>query len=145
MDWESIEASNKKVCEEFNNNPYEMSMFLSILNRNICINYKRCVVGSEVFSWILTGKEPKNIKKYLRDALSDKSYVDEYIDEVLCYIDDSEVSEDVRLSLIKSLKKNYLLYNYKNTRKNDFKKSRVRILTKIFWHEIQLIKIENRI
>lgn len=144
MDWNQIE-NFESLNKIHNSNPYELSMILSKYNRDICIYYKKCIVGSEVFDWILTGTPPKKLKTYLKELLNNKSYSMEYLDEELNYIDDSDVCNDVRLSIKNSIKKQYLIYCYRKTKHNEFLKSRVRILSKIIWNGIKDLELENRI
>ena len=144
MDWSDIEYFEKiNRNNEFNS--YKLSMILSKYNRDICIYYKRCIIGSEVFAWILGGRQPKNLKKYIKEFMLSKSYEEEYIDEELKYIDDVLVKSDVRSSLLKSLKRRHLIYSYRKTKDNDFLKTRVRILSKIIWGGLREIEFENKI
>lgn len=91
------------------------------------------ILESQAISWVLTGKEPK---VHRRMPVYNSSLNIPYVDEVLCYVDDEEVCESVRESYNESLLAHHLIYCYHNNL-DEFRKSRVRILTRMIWYNIQ--------
>lgn len=89
------------------------------------------ILESEAITWVLTGVAPKLRARHRFNRLSMP-----LIDELLSYVDDEEVSQSVRTSYEESMKAHHLIYHYHNNL-DDNRKSRVRILTRMIWYNIE--------
>lgn len=91
------------------------------------------ILDSHALSWAITGVRPEP-RKYHRpaDIVSNAKTQEEYLDDLLCYIDD----EDVKLSVSESYRCcitcGHLIYFYTEGL-DEARRSRVRILTNMVW------------
>ena len=89
------------------------------------------ILESEAISWVLTGVSPK-----LRNRIDDVSHIPaNYVDEILCYVDNENICNSVRDSYAASIQVRHLIYCYqKDLDKHE--QSRVRILLRMVWYNI---------
>lgn len=108
---------------------------VNYLAKQARINLKQVnntILDSQALSWALTGKQPEihpDRKSVGDDFITIKL---NYLDELLCYVDDEEVCESVVDSFYESLEKRHLIYVYNNDL-DESRKARVRILTRMIW------------
>lgn len=118
-----------KQLEEKLGSKYLAINYVSTLARKLKKSVDDCISESEAITWALTGEKPEIRKK--------TNYIDySSLDEVLCYVDDVDVCESVRMSYMKSLKEKHLLYRYKEGI-NYYQKARVRILVRMVWYNME--------
>lgn len=113
--------------------PYAAVNYISKAARRKMKQHNNIILESEAISWVLTGEEPRARKC---KSLYDISHDLPYLEEILCYVDDEDVCESVRESYKESLGAHHLIYCYHNNL-DEFRKSRVRILTRMIWYNIQ--------
>ena len=89
-------------------------------------------VESQAILWALTGKKPKFRRK--KSLLSELDTI-HVLDDVLCYVEDTEVCKMVRKSYGESLKIHHLIYFYNDEMDVDTR-ARIRILTRIAWYNL---------
>lgn len=90
------------------------------------------ILESEAITWALTGIQPK-LRRVCKVA---EWGTLNYLDEVLSYVDDENVAQSVRESYSESAKVHHLIYCY-HSDLNESQKSRVRVLTRMIWYNIQ--------
>ena len=123
-------------------NRYAAVRFISKQTHKLSIRYHYEIIDSQLISWILTGIKPKSVIRYESQikienrirSLSDRE-ITSVLDEILCYVDDSNICDSVRCSIIKSKELHHLIYVYKNIQ-NESQMARVRILTRMVWHSL---------
>jgi hypothetical protein len=103
-----------------------------------------CISESEAISWVITGVEPKHLQKKLKYAETRKNLDIIYANDRLLYIDDIDVRESTRETILVSKKEKHLIYKYKDVL-DESRKARVRILSNLIWDEMKQIRIENMI
>ncbi len=91
------------------------------------------ISNSDVISWITQDKQPENLQKINHTYIT--KYELNYMEDFFCYITDKEICECVKKSYMKSKQKNNLVYYYKNIQE-DYRKTRIRILTNMLWYEL---------
>ena len=110
--------------------------YVSSLARKLCLDTNNEVLQSQAITWAITGEKPA----YTTHKISIDKLNQEYqysLDEVLCYVDNEEVCDSVRLSYNKSLEAHHLIYLYSDGL-SEYDKPRVRILLRIIWYNLQL-------
>lgn len=134
MDWKrDKEAFEHIVNNRCGGSTYQAIQHLSKVARKKLKEVDNNIQDSQALTWALTGLEP-DVKQNMKDKVyhSKKFYQEEYMDDMLCYVDDEEVCESVRESFRASKKVNHLIYVYNHTL-DEHRKSRVRILTRMVW------------
>lgn len=89
------------------------------------------ILHSEAITHVVNGTEPAHV--FVSDFRDE--YEAYHIRELFCYIDDKEVCDAVYDSFYVSKKKRNLTYIY-NHIKDDSRKTRVRVLTRILWFKL---------
>lgn len=90
---------------------------------------------TQALSYVLSGEVPK-IRKHA--ATSRKDRLESMIKDELCEVDDPDVCGAVEISLQKSTKKRYLVYDYQGVL-DEPRQARIRVLTRIIWDKILTI------
>ena len=123
-------------------NRYAAVQFIAQQTHKLSTRYHYEVIDSQLISWILTGVKPKSVIQYESQidienrirSLSDRK-ITSVLNEILCYVDDSNICDSVRCSITESKDAHHLIYVYKNIQ-NESQKARVRILTRMVWHSL---------
>lgn len=115
--------------------PYAAANAAANAARDLVKLYDNKILDSEAISWCITGEAPK----ILATMQSNKSipyerYVSYQIDELLNYVEDPDVVESVRISFRESTIARHLIYVY-NSRMDEPRRTRVRVLTRMIWYE----------
>lgn len=103
------------------------------------VQCKNVITESEAITWALTGKQPHNLAQRMNRAATRKTYnptsfyQEEYMKDLLCYIDDSDICDSVIASFHASKRSHNLVYKYIGNI-SDENKARVRILTNMVWY-----------
>ena len=113
--------------------PYAATNYLARLARKLLVDNDNRLLESEAITWALTGEKPKLHRKRADYSLPSM----EIVDEVLCYVDDEDVCESVKDSYNKSLQAKHLIYCYSHEL-TEYQRSRVRILMRMIWYNIQV-------
>jgi len=111
---------------------YAAVNFISSAARVLLETHDYPCVESQAILWALTGKKPKFRKKHSLLSELDTVHI---LDDVLCYVEDSEVCKMVRKSYGESLKVHHLIYFY-NDEMDEYTRARIRILTRIAWYNL---------
>lgn len=125
-------------------NVYSVVNTISSIARD---KYKECngyILDSEALTWVIQNTKPNHtdINRGNNMQSSKIPYNMMTVDDILCNIEDVEVKESVKESILRSHESNYLLYYYKDI-KDEFKKSRVRIIVKMIWDKLIKGDIDN--
>lgn len=99
------------------------------------------VLDSEAVCWVITGDVPESAKKFQSgyyESRSKRSPIDR-----INYIEDRQVREAVKGTITKSLKKLHLIYTYKGIQ-DEYRKSRVRVISNMIWDEITREQVDNK-
>lgn len=125
-------------------NAYSVVNTISSIARD---KYKECngyILDSEALTWVIQNTKPNHtdINRGNNMQSSKIPYNMMTVDDILCNIEDVEVKESVKESILRSHESNYLLYYYKDI-KDEFKKSRVRIIVKMIWDKLIKGDIDN--
>lgn len=105
--------------------------------RQLQKKYGNVPLESEAITWILRGIDQKTLDK-VKQIQSRKKFYLSYLNEVLTYVDDIEVKKSVKQSIKQSKRAQNLVYFYSTHDKS--KQARIRVLTRIIWHELFLDK-----
>lgn len=90
---------------------------------------------AEALSWVITGEKPA-IK--ISNARNRYCRAMRHIHEALIYVEDKAVTKCVKTSLQRSLKCNYLVYDYSHIAPDqESRRARVRILTRMIWEDLR--------
>lgn len=114
-------------------NKYLATLYIASAARKLLKKYDNALLESEALTWIIRGVNIKVLKQVQR-IQSRRSFQLSYIDEVLCYVDDTDIKEGVRSSIVASKHARNLVYIYNVS--NIHKQARIRILTRIIWYEL---------
>ena len=112
-------------------NRYQAVNYIASLARSLVKQYDNKILDSEALSWILTGERPDiidddgNLKPH-------KSTIS-YMDDILSSVDDDEVVDAVKCSMLESKKQENLVYLYNNISESS-RQTRVRVLVRIIWY-----------
>lgn len=93
------------------------------------------ILDSHALSWAITGVKPelsKCRKPIKLESLSNAMTSAEYLEDILCYIDDNDMRTSVMESYRCSITCGHLIYFYTEGL-DESQKSRVRILTNMVW------------
>lgn len=112
----------QELCDQMN--PYLAVMQLAEETRNISMSLDNRILYSTALDYVANNKKP-----------NPKDFPDHRLDRVreyLIYVTDVEIKAAVILSYEKSLKKNNLVYDYKNIEDMP-RQARVRVILNILW------------
>lgn len=135
MDWKrDKEAFDHTMNNRCGGSTYQAIQHLSKLARKKLKELDNSIQDSQALTWALTGVKPDVPEtKHKKVYHSNRFYQEEYMNDILCCVDDKEVCESVRESFRASKQVNHLIYVYNNTL-DESRKSRVRILTRMIWY-----------
>ena len=117
-------------------NRYLAVRYLASKSRKLGDKYSEAVMESKLLTWALTGVPP-----YSEDELDRRVKLDSDVAELedyLCYVDDDEVAEQVRLYYIKSLRNRGVVLDSSNTL-DTYRQMRVNVILRMIWYS----NIEN--
>lgn len=120
--------------EECDGSTYMAVNLVAKRARNKLLETNGAILDSKAISWALTGVAPKIHKRKSFEYayhLEDCNIL-QFLDDMLCCVDDIEVCESVRQSYESSVKVNHLIYYYNNSL-DEPRKARTRVLTRIVW------------
>lgn len=92
------------------------------------------ILHSEAITWVVQGVEPAKRDKDTFSKLPSVVKNENKLNEVLCYIDDTDICKAVRESFITSKHNKFLTFIY-NDIADEPRKCRVRVLTRMLWYE----------
>lgn len=130
--------------EAFGGNTFAAIDYVSKVARHRAKSVHNCITESQAISWVITGIEPKTLRKNLEYRKIRKTLDLRYAEDRLFYIDDKLVREATRETILESREKKHLIYKYKDIF-DEPRKARVRILSNIIWDEMRKIRIDNMI
>lgn len=122
-------------------NRFAAIMYISKVARHRMNSVYNCITESQAISWVITGIEPETLKFHLECRERRLNMDITYAEDRLLYIEDKQVRDAVRLTVMSARESNYLIYNYKDV-VDDFRQARVRILSNIIWDEMLKVRIE---
>ena len=134
MNFKSDNEHFNEIVSKFNGNTYQAVQYIQKQSRKLLEYTDNRITDSEAIAWVLTGEKPDYESRKTFNEITAK-YEDAYVDEILCYIDDKQVCESIRLSISKSKKSKNLVYRYTKGL-DESKKSRVRVVTRIIWYNL---------
>lgn len=134
MNLKSDNEHFNEIVSKFNGNRYQAVQYIQKQSRKLLEYTDNRITDSEAITWVLTGEKPDYESRKTFNEITAK-YEDAYVDEILCYIDDKQVCESIRLSISKSKKSKNLVYRYTKGL-DESKKSRVRVVTRIIWYNL---------
>lgn len=134
MNFKSYNEHFNEIVSKFNGNRYQAVQYIQKQSRKLLEYTDNRITDSEAITWVLTGEKPDYESRKTFNEITAK-YEDAYVDEILCYIDDKQVCESIRLSISKSKKSKNLVYRYTKGL-DESKKSRVRVVTRIIWYNL---------
>ena len=134
MNFKSDNEHFNEIVSKFNGNRYQAVQYIQKQSRKLLEYTDNRITDSEAITWVLTGEKPDYESRKTFNEITAK-YEDAYVDEILCYIDDKQVCESIRLSIRKSDKSKNLVYRYTKGL-DESKKSRVRVVTRIIWYNL---------
>ena len=119
-------------------NRYLAARYLASVARNFGSDsqYKGLVLESKLLTWALTGEPPyteKEIEKR-RKFQVDSDIAD--LEDYLCYIDDEEVAQRVRMYYKKSLNSRHVVLDNSGTL-DTYREMRVNIIVRMAWYGFQ--------
>ena len=134
MNFKSDNEHFNEIVSKFNGNRYQAVQYIQKQSRKFLEYTDNRITDSEAITWVLTGEKPDYESRKTFNEITAK-YEDAYVDEILCYIDDKQVCESIRLSISKSKKSKNLVYRYTKGL-DESKKSRVRVVTRIISYNL---------
>ena len=91
------------------------------------------VSESEAVSWATTGVAPNNLRERRRQHMLLSAPKTKYMTNLLSYVDDDKVRESVQESFSQSVRLGRLTFYYP-FKLSSGQKQRVRVLTRMCWH-----------
>ena len=134
MNFKSDSENFNRIVSKFNGNRYKAVQYIQKESRRLLEYTDNRITDSEAITWVLTGEKPDYESRKTFNEITAK-YEDAYVDEVLCYIDDKQICESIRLSISRSKKSKNLVYRYTKGL-DDNQKSRVRVVTRMIWYNL---------
>ena len=134
MNFKSDNEHFNEIVSKFNGNRYQAVQYIQKQSRKLLEYTDNRITDSEAITWVLTGEKPDYESRKTFNEITAK-YEDAYVDEILCYIDDKQVCESIRLSISKSKKSKNLVYRYTKGL-DETQKSRVRVVTRMIWYKL---------
>lgn len=126
----------EKYVEMCGGSRYAATAFVSKKARKLAQQYHNVINHSEALSWVVSGKLPNIILNY-KDILKQRE--NKYLilaSKILSNVQDAEVKKSVLKSIKQSKHKGHLIYYYEDVY-DEYRQSRVRILTRKIWFEMQ--------
>lgn len=127
MDYNNEQAI-LNTLNQITHNTYHSVHLLGEIVRGISKFYENVPFDSECLHWILYNEAPATLDDY-ESALLYRNNIMSYIDKMLEYVFDINIREQVRHSVLKSLKLGHLTYIYGSVDDIDMQ-ARIRILTR---------------
>lgn len=112
--------------------PYAACMYLAKTARNQQAELHNLISESEAITWALTNELPKNYEV----RLNARSKLLSNVEDILNYVEDSEVEIAARQSFRDSIQCEHLVYNYLKI-EDESRQSRVRILTRMMFYKFK--------
>lgn len=128
-----------KLADVFGSN-YAAIRYLANSARQLMLKDTTQLLDSQALTWAITGEKP--VTKHINITLLDKYNINK-LEDVLCYVDDEDVCQDVRTSYEESLKSKHLIYCCNRTT-NEYQQARVRVLVRIIWYNLEYMEGNNR-
>lgn len=119
--------------EEDIGNPYLAVRIVSSWARDVLKKYDNKLLTSEVLTWIIQGISPKSLEQFDKVSKKKLRKNKSALEELLCYVDDDDVCNAVRMSYEESCSKNELSFTYGSVVDSD-RQARVRILMRMLWY-----------
>lgn len=91
--------------------------------------------ASKCITWAIYDKKPKYESKR-------SNYINEYIYQVLCNIDDESVKDAVKQSMSLSISNHHLIYNYGELSDINMQ-TRIRVICNMIWYSLYPEKYEE--
>lgn len=114
-------------------NPYYAVNQINSWVRDILRKYDHHLLASEVISWVVRGHRPLSIDKNTDELERHvKKIQKSNLEELLCYVDDEEVCNSVRMSYDCSIQNKELSFIYGDVL-DEPRRARIRILMRILW------------
>lgn len=114
-------------------NPFLAVKKIAAEGRQLAESTDNVIFHSEGLVWATTSEEPSILKSRHREHISSTATWSK-ADEVLAAVNDDEIVWSVRQSLRSSENARHLIYVYHSNILDEFKKARVRVLTKMAWY-----------
>jgi len=109
-------------------NRYAASVCIAKLSRQYSRNLPGPVIESKLAHWVLTGQDPDKLHiKPRRDPDV------EFMEDLLCYVDDVQVCNEVRSCYKMSILNRHLIYSC-NTNLSKYQQERVSIILRMCWY-----------
>lgn len=113
-------------------NPYLAVRTVSSWARDVLKKYDNKLLTSEVLTWIIQGIPPKSLEQFDKISKKRSRKTKSDLEELLCYVDDEDVCNAVRMSYEESFNKKELSFTYGSVLDED-RQARVRILMRMLW------------
>ena len=123
-----------KLLDMFDNNRFQVVIYVSKLARKLSQDVYNIIRGSESLSWAISGITPENLERRIHKYLNN-TQIDDMISYKLELVSNESVKDAVFETIHESLKSKHLIYVYKDI-EDPHLKSRVRILSNIIWEYI---------
>ena len=91
------------------------------------------VSGSEALTCVIEGRKPKDLRKRMEQHMNVSVPSSEYAKSLLAYVDSSDVVKCVKESFSQSVRIGSLTFYYP-VKVSQADKARVRVLTRMCWH-----------
>lgn len=109
-------------------NRYVASLCIAKLSRQYSNQLPGPVIESKLAHWVLTGQDPNKLRiRPRRDPDID------FMEDLLCFIDDKAVCDEVRYCYKASIRNRHLIYSC-NTNLSKYQQDRVSILLRMCWY-----------
>lgn len=110
-------------------NRYLATSYISQSARAFAKELPAYIIESCLIHWVLIGEDPLHIRAKVRDDADTR-----YMNEVLCYVYDKQVSDAVRYMYKNSIQHRHLVYN-SNSDLSENQLDRAKILLRMIWYQ----------
>ena len=121
-----------KLVDAYNGDLFAICNDAASKSRELMKSVNNSVLESEAITWALLGKKPKNLKKRVRQHMNISVPRTSYMNKLLGFIEDEDILDCVKESFTQSVRLGNLTFYYP-VKIPDYKKSRVRVLTRMCW------------
>lgn len=136
MSFEDTQDIIDGIVDMFDGDRYATTAAIYNKANELMASVNNSIKGSEAIDWALTGKPPINLEGRVKQHMKLSEHRTSYMENLLGYVYDDDVVNQVRQSFDQSVYLGSLTFYYGNIREPS-RKVRVRILTRMCWYDIK--------
>lgn len=133
-----LNDSFERIYKKCGKNPYRTSNYIAHQARLLAEEYDNEISHSEAIACVVSGKKP--LVQNIMPVYTSKYNLPDRVAQLVSDIYESDIREAVKQSLDLSIENHRLMIEYGNV-SNEAKQSRIRILVKMLFDELNVIVV----